>query len=67
MLLCIRSDPQVMLTCHFIGNSEQFMGIDTGDALTIWDFRPVISFSSIVAVWPFDNFFDLGCFSYTNV
>lgn len=67
MLLCIRSDPQVILTYHFIGIREQLMGIDTGDALPIGDFRPVIScFCLIMAVWSFDNYFDLGHFPYKN-
>ena len=67
MLLCIRSDPQVTLTYHFIGNAGHLMGTDTGDSLSIGDFRSVISFCLFVAVWPFDNFFDLGHFPYTNV
>ena len=57
-----QSDPQVILMYHFTGIAEQFMGIGTGNALPIGDFRPVISFCLIVAVWLFDNSFDLGHF-----
>ena len=62
-----RSDPQVVLTYHFIGNVGQLTGTYTGDSLSIGDFRSVISFCLPAAVWPFDNFFDLGYFPYINV